>query len=950
MTAVKWQQVKIVFGDALRRLFRGGTVPALRPRRIGSQPETQSDSGVADNEVAGAATISVPCSSPPQKTHQSLAIGQIVAGRFENLRFLSSGGMGEVYEVWDCDLRERVALKTIRPEIASSPSVIERFKQEVKQARAITHPNVCRVYEVFSHESTSGDRIWFLTMELLDGTTLSERLRQNGPFAPKQALGLIEQMVAGLAAAHELSIVHRDFKSSNVMLVSTGSGKIRAVVMDFGLALTVMAAHQGESQASMQGTPIYMAPEQEHDGHVGFAADQYALGVVISEMLTGRRPSRPDRSGKVLLPAGSRLSPLWEAVIRRCLEFHPENRFRQVRDVTSALNPVGRLKRARITGAVVAIIIGAAFLIWIGNRDIRIEGVAQLTPSTDNSGEPSLSRDGTIVAYSSDRADTGNLDIWVQRLASGRPIRLTTSPAEDVDPSISPDGRSVVFRSERSGRGIYLSDTAEGSERFLIPDGRDPRFSPDGGSVVYWIGDPDETVASGQLFVFSLADGSMVRLAADFKDARYPLWSSDGQFILFTGCRTGDQPLPKCFEWWVTSRDGDRVQNTGALALLHRQQIQPVDTLGGWDANTVIFSGRRADKRSVWKLTVSQRSLLASGRPLDLTSGYASNVDQSSAVAENGMIAFSQLSAALHIWRVEHALSSKAMATKTTQDVAFDISPYVSHDGHWLVFSRGTGTHHDIWIKDTQSGRESLFLASSLDKSSPIVDEAGETVAFEVSEQDSTSIFTVIRGKVAGVLCTGCSKPTGWFDGNRAIFYQEGLPSKIKMATLETRDARVVLEAAQASLSEASWSPENQYLLFTAFNSGDKKRVFAVRFPKLTGRATGEWIPITDEEFNGDRARWSGDGKTVFFLSNRDGSLCVWGQHFEPKTGKVKGHPFAVVHFHNSRISPETVMPNSFELSVCGDTVYLNLGEVSASIWTGVLKHQGFYSFLDQLR
>ena len=116
-----------------------------------------------------------------------------------------------------------------------------------------------------------------------------------------------------------------------------------------------------------------------------------------------------------------------------------------------------------------------------------------------------------------------------------------------------------------------------------------------------------------------------------------------------------------------------------------------------------------------------------------------------------------------------------------------------------------------------------------------------------------------------------------------------------------------------------------------------------MRFPKLTGRATGEWIPITDEEFNGDRARWSGDGKTVFFLSNRDGSLCVWGQHFEPKTGKVRGHPFAVVHFHNSRISPETVMPNSFELSVCGDTVYLNLGEVSASIWTGVLKHQGFY-------
>src|SRR4029077_17466189 len=95
-----------------------------------------------------------------------------------------------------------------------------------------------------------------------------------------------------------------------------------------------------------------------------------------------------------------------------------------------------------------------------------------------------------------------------------------------------------------------------------------PRFSPDGGSVVYWVGDPDETAASGQLFLLSIANLSSVRLAADFRDARLPVWSSDGEYLLFTGCCTGGQPMPTCSEWWVTSRDGARVQNTGSLALL----------------------------------------------------------------------------------------------------------------------------------------------------------------------------------------------------------------------------------------------------------------------------------------------------------------------------------------------------------------------------------------------
>jgi Tol biopolymer transport system component len=860
--------------------------------------------------------------------------------------------MGEVYEAWDSELRERIALKTIRPEIASSPSVIDRFKQEVKQARVISHVNVCRVYEVFSHEQNSGDRIWFLTMELLEGKTLLECLRQQGPFAPKRALELLEQMVAGLAAAHQLGIVHRDFKSSNVMLVGREAGRTRAVVTDFGLALNVLIKHQGELGPARLGTPVYMAPEQERNDQVGFAADQYALGVVIYEMITGRLPPRPDRARRVVLPPDHRLSRRWEAVIQRCLAFRPEDRFKEVRDVVFALRPRTIFKKAWSVGAMVtltAMVVGVVLLITGGDRSTRVERIGQLTPGTDLSREPSISRDGKTVAYSSDRAETGNLDIWVQTLPAGRPVRVTTDPADDGQADIAPDGSSVVFRSERHGGGIYLATmSGERRERLLVPDGRNPRFSPDGGSVVYWVGDADATVASGWLFLMSLADGSSVRLAADFKDARLPIWSSDGRSILFTGCRAGDQNLPACSEWWVTSRDGTQVRNTGGLAQLGKEEIVLID-IGGWYGDTVLFSGRKGNTTSLWELAISRTSLRAAGKPRQLTSGDAREVAAS--LAKNDTIAFERLAGSLHVWRIAHASNPKeAVATKVTQDAAVDLSPSISQNGRWLAFSRGFGNRRDIWIRDMQSGSESLFLSSVMDKLSPLIDDSGETAVFEEREGGVPSVFKLTRGQLTKRLCTGCSSPSGWFDGDRAVLYRGGLPSKIRMFDLRTGEEKILLEASGTSLGEATWSPANQHLLFTASRDGHRKQVFAALFPKSRPVVTGRWIPITSGLEFSDRPRWSADGKSIFFLSTRDGFSCVWGQHFDVKSGTVTSSPFTVMHYHNARFSPAVVVSRSFNLSVSGDSVYLNVGEITASIWTGVIRRPGYFSFLNRFR
>jgi serine/threonine protein kinase len=279
---------------------------------------------------------------------------QTVADRFKIVRFLAEGGMGEVYEAWDEELRESVALKTVRLTIAEDEEAESRFMQEIRLARRVTHPNVCRIYDVFHHKVESGNyesRVRFLTMELLAGETLGKRLRRAGPLPLERALPVAEQIAMALAAAHEAGVIaHRDLKPDNVVLVPKRTG-FRAVVTDFGLArgaegmdretLAAMAsaredllwilhgmqaglpegkrgamhrlAHRARQKMAafglvappdpvrtelgkVMGTPDYMSPEQVRGDEVDARADIWSFGVLVHEMLTGELPYRRERS------------------------------------------------------------------------------------------------------------------------------------------------------------------------------------------------------------------------------------------------------------------------------------------------------------------------------------------------------------------------------------------------------------------------------------------------------------------------------------------------------------------------------------------------------------------------------------------------------------------------------------------------------------------------------
>jgi len=270
---------------------------------------------------------------------------EVLAGRFRILRFLASGGMGEVYAVHDLELGVDIAIKVLRPDLACRPGMLDQFRTEIRLARTVASPYVCRVYDVDRHLTRDRGEVSFFSMELLAGEDLRARIRRDGPLSPRQARPFIRQMAEGLSAAHKQGVLHRDFKSGNVMICGGEQEGPRAVITDFGLA---RLAH-GEWQLSdVAATPAYVAPEQLERGAQSTATDVYAFGIVIYEMVTG---ALPFTGGTALEVARKRLHEAptpprkhradldarWESAILRCLEREPAKRYQDPREVARAL-------------------------------------------------------------------------------------------------------------------------------------------------------------------------------------------------------------------------------------------------------------------------------------------------------------------------------------------------------------------------------------------------------------------------------------------------------------------------------------------------------------------------------------------------------------------------------------------------------------------------------------
>jgi hypothetical protein len=246
-------------------------------------------------------------------------------------------------------------------------------------------------------------------------------------------------------------------------------------------------------------------------------------------------------------------------------------------------------------------------------------------------------------------------------------------------------------------------------------------------------------------------------------------------------------------------------------------------------------------------------------------------------------------------------------------------------------------------------GKETLFPATGSNKYSPVIDDDGSTLAYEAWENGVPAIFVAKPGSKPIRLCTACWTPTGWFDGKTALFYSDASSSHVDLYFLGTGQSQTVLSQAGTKVAEATWSPENEFILFTVSSDRVFGQVYAARFPRGAHSPDSHWTAITSSEESSEKPRWSGDGKTVFYLSNRDNSWCVWGRHFDPRIGRPIGKPFAVQHYHNPKLSPFAISSHSFNLSTAGDALYLNLAEMSGTVWTGKLERRK-YSFRDVFR
>ena len=812
-------------------------------------------------------------------------------GPYEILAPIGAGGMGEVYRARDARLGRDVALKILSGDFSKDPDRLRRFEQEAQAASALNHPNILVIYDIGVADGSP-----YLVSEHLEGTTLRERLHDGAVLSLNKAVDYALQTAQGLAAAHEKGIVHRDLKPENLFLTTDG----RIKILDFGLAKLTESRNAAENQTAtptktrhtlpnaLLGTVGYMSPEQASGRQVDFRSDQFSFGVLVSEMVSGKRAfqrATPPETLTAIIreepePIGS-LSPQTPGPLRwlveRCLAKDANDRFASTRDLARDLETIkthlselssskdvlsvapvsARERRKRrmfpvaVLGTIALVSIAASVALWWGHtRTAETPELRFLTYSGHDSS-PAASPDGKTIAFSSDR--DGRRRIWLKDLASGSEVALSSGPNDNF-PRFSPEGSMILFsRTDGDHTSLFRMAMMGGEPRKLADDvvsGGD--WSPDGRQIVFLRRKGDQ-----RTIALVGADGSGEREITMAGLITLPRWSPDGLTIAALQ-PSGLAGLP-----WTILLVGVDGRNSRTLSTAP----------GGFMASSLAWSG---DKELVYSQSDSVASLTPGGGTsrvirqnvrsgATITLLRSPNNSLGLDIVGPGRIAFDVFSNRQNLRELSLRQKSSQASRWLTQGNSQDRQPVYSPDGEWILFTSNRSGNLDLWEISTKTNALRRITDNTADDWDPAFTPDGKNILWSSNRSGHLEIWMANADGSGARQVTNDgvdAENPGMFRNSNWIVYASGNPAKTGIWKIHPDGSGATMLVSDFS-NPPEVSPDGQYVIFS--QPGPPQHMAMVR---ITGGESVS-IKIGPQFFRpglfGSRTRWLPDGKGIAF-------------------------------------------------------------------------------------
>lgn len=861
-----------------------------------------------------------------QASAKEILPGEAFGKRYKIIQELGRGGMGVVYKAEDTRLKRTVALKSLSPLALTGQQERIRFIREAQAAAALNHPNICTIYEIDEAEGRS-----YIAMEYIEGQTLKEK-NQLAPLHIEEVIEIGIQVAEGLKQAHEKGVVHRDIKSSNIMITDKGLAKIT----DFGLAKST-----GSSIITREGTTLgtvsYMSPEQARGEHVDLRSDIWSFGVVLFEAITGQLPFYGDLDQVVLysiihenprpltdLRSGIPLE--FERIVTKCLEKDRSFRYQSTSDIltdlkrlkrdleskrTHTLRSATRIKSRRKRtpfrigwiswGGILILLLAAIYLTFLRPTGSSLPALTELklTPFTSGSGLsvfPSWSPDGEWIVYASDEA--GSLDIWKRPLRGGEAVQLTTSPHNESQPDWSPDGRTIAFSSDQEGGGIFLIPSEGGTPYPLTSFGANPGWSPDSETLTFdW---------NGNIYLVSFKGGEPRIEVSGTSATPHTVWTSDGEKLIYWNRTNGDIFVHSI-------KNG----NTKPLGLIPSGEEVSGLALSKDGRMLFVSRGPFGANKNLWRVRINLEKDEAVGDFRSLSFTTTEDI-QCSLSPDGSKMAFTVFQSERHLWSypVDPAtgmIQEEKKPVRLTYKSKNNYYPSFARDGRKLVWTSHLTSQGVICIRDLEEGEERKVTREWGENAREVgasFSPDGKQICFSTTLSGSYAVWRMPSLGSIGIPLTKTTKPdkdtiTAWSpDGRTIAFYSNRTGSwDIWSIRLEDESKPQPLTQWETNEMYPAWSPDGQHIAFTT----DKEGNADIWIMEADGSNPMAYVKHPAEE---GWSAWSTDGRQFYFTSNRNGAFNVW------MMDTVDGEPRQLTDFRGlSHGLPEVALFTKFAVS-----------------------------------